>query len=280
MLDEIPSVKKIIQYTGEPSHPGVMSWKELMELGSSEKGEDADADLNERLSNMYVNQCCCLIYTSGTTGNPKGVMLSHDNIVFTATTTIDMLKLSKERIISYLPMSHIAGLMIDVFASIGTGSCTYFADKSALKGTLLQYLQDVKPTLFFGVPRVWEKIQEGKLWYHIERVRLIQDIRTFITASSNCRHDCQGSRNQGAEEESISGLQASWTRPSHEEKRWLHVHSGAESYIQEGARGPRVGPVQAFLLRSGSNLQRDLGVLPQVRQRDHKCIRAVCPIDN
>ena len=81
-MEEIPSVKKIIQYTGEPSHPGVMSWKELMELGSSEKGEDADADLNERLSNMYVNQCCCLIYTSGTTGPPKGVMLSHDNLTW------------------------------------------------------------------------------------------------------------------------------------------------------------------------------------------------------
>ena len=162
VMDEIPSVKKIIQYTGEPSHPGVMSWKELMELGSSEKGEDADADLNERLSNMYVNQCCCLIYTSGTTGNPKGVMLSHDNVVFTAMTVVDLLKLDKERVISYLPLSHIAGLMVDVFGLIGGGGTSYFADKSALKGTLLTYLQDVRPTLFFGVPRVWEKIQEGK----------------------------------------------------------------------------------------------------------------------
>ena len=100
----------------------MMSWKELMELGSSEKGEEADADLNERLSNMYVNQCCCLIYTSGTTGNPKGVMLSHDNIVFTAMTVVDMLKLDKERVISYLPLSHIAGLMVDVFGVIGAGS--------------------------------------------------------------------------------------------------------------------------------------------------------------
>jgi long-subunit acyl-CoA synthetase (AMP-forming) len=56
VFEEIPSLVKIIQYNGQPSHPGVISWKELMELGSSEKSEDAETDLNERISNMYVNQ--------------------------------------------------------------------------------------------------------------------------------------------------------------------------------------------------------------------------------
>ena len=162
VIDKIPTLKKIVQYSGEPSHPGVLSWKEVVSLGSSDDNSELDSQLRLRQSRMAVNQCCCLVYTSGTTGTPKGVMLSHDNIVFTAMTVVDMLKLDKERIISYLPLSHIAGLMVDVFGAIGAGSCAYFADKSALKGTLLQYLQDVRPTLFFGVPRVWEKIQEGK----------------------------------------------------------------------------------------------------------------------
>jgi long-chain-fatty-acid--CoA ligase ACSBG len=159
--EDIPSLVKIIQYSGKPSHPGVVSWKELMDLGSSDKSEDAETDLNERIANMYVNQCCVLIYTSGTTGNPKGVMLSHDNILFTCQTGMSMMPWKHEHIISYLPLSHIAALMVDVFFAINSNSTVYFADKMALKGSLLDTLQEIRPTIFFGVPRVWEKIQEG-----------------------------------------------------------------------------------------------------------------------
>ena len=64
-----------------------------------------------RLENIAINQCCTLVYTSGTTGNPKGVMLSHDNIYWEAETANDyyLMEVGKEVGLSYLPLSHIAG---------------------------------------------------------------------------------------------------------------------------------------------------------------------------
>ena len=70
---------------------------------------------------------------------------------------------SQEVMVSYLPLSHIAGNMVDIWAVMFAKGTTYFADKSALKGTLVQTLQEARPTIFFGVPRVWEKIMEGML---------------------------------------------------------------------------------------------------------------------
>jgi long-chain-fatty-acid--CoA ligase ACSBG len=160
--NELPKLKRIIQYTGTPNKdrfPDVLSWDELMALGK----DQPDSILTSRLTNMAVNQCCTLVYTSGTTGNPKGVMLSHDNIYWTATVAADWIQMreGREIIISYLPLSHVAGQMLDIWATMVGKATVYFADKMALKGTLLDTLKEVRPTIFFGVPRVWEKIMEG-----------------------------------------------------------------------------------------------------------------------
>jgi long-chain-fatty-acid--CoA ligase ACSBG len=100
---------------------------------------------------------------SGTTGSQKAVMISHDNITYTARYIgIEQanLKFFKEKIISYLPLSHIAAQIIDLHLGLAIGSTVYFAQPDALKGTLLSTMTEVKPTFFFGVPRVWEKFQE------------------------------------------------------------------------------------------------------------------------
>ena len=70
----------------------------------------------KRLKDMAVNRCCGLVYTSGTTGSPKGVMVSHDNLTLTARVigeTYDGV-FEGERIVSYLPLSHIAALELDM----------------------------------------------------------------------------------------------------------------------------------------------------------------------
>jgi len=157
--DDLPALKKIVQYSGVPSHPEVLDWKDLMTLGRGL----ADDLLQDRLRRIAVNQCCTLVYTSGTTGNPKGVMLSHDNITFQAKVSVEKLKFDGGRILSYLPLSHIAGQLCDIYGVMASGGTAYFADNKCLRGTLLENLQWCKPTNFLGVPRVWEKIMEAML---------------------------------------------------------------------------------------------------------------------
>jgi len=159
---DLPDLKAIVQYTGEPAEgSGALSWNQLIEMGE-ECQEETKEEAAKRLNDMAVNRCCGLVYTSGTTGSPKGVMVSHDNLTFTARVigeTYDGV-FEGERIVSYLPLSHIAALELDmVFVMLFRGT-TYFADKNALKGSLNFTLKEALPTIFLGVPRVWEKFQE------------------------------------------------------------------------------------------------------------------------
>ncbi|XP_056893650.1 long-chain-fatty-acid--CoA ligase ACSBG2 isoform X2 [Takifugu flavidus] len=161
--DQLPHLKAIVQYKDalKEKRPNLYSWAEFMELGQNEP----DAPLDAIISSQKPNQCCTLIYTSGTTGQPKGVMLSHDNLMWTALSTISHVRLadatvSQEVVISYLPLSHIAAQMVDMWITMRVGGLTHFAQPDALKGSLVNTMKEVRPTAFMGVPRVWEKMQE------------------------------------------------------------------------------------------------------------------------
>ena len=100
-----------------------------------------------------------LVYTSGTTGNPKAVELSHSSISAVCAQMHARIPLDEKTVVvSYLPLSHIAAMGIDIFSSLFCGATVYFADSNALRGSLKDTLLKVRPTLFFGVPRVWEKM--------------------------------------------------------------------------------------------------------------------------
>lgn len=147
----------------------VLSWKDFMAKGDAVP----DSDLDERMKLAQPKDCATLIYTSGTTGNPKAVMASHDAMQFgicaALTSSVGNLwsKLPDNHYISYLPLSHIAAQALDIVAPMvtiidhGKPFTVYFARPDALKGSLPVTLKAVKPTFFFGVPRVWEKIVEG-----------------------------------------------------------------------------------------------------------------------
>jgi long-chain-fatty-acid--CoA ligase ACSBG len=155
---QLPYLKAIIQYTGEPTVPGVLSWSKLMMLGE----QQSDVELESRLKSIAINQCCTLIYTSGTTGNPKGVMLSHDNMTWTAHVNARLCNFRDfvEEYISFLPLSHVAAQMADIYCPLTCSASVYFGDKNALKGSLIDTMKEIKPTKFLAVPRVWEKMYE------------------------------------------------------------------------------------------------------------------------
>ena len=132
--DELPKLKAVIQYSGTPhvsekkeqevrgseesSRKFVYSWQEFINLGTSSR-QSSKTELNNRLKRIAVNQCCALIYTSGTTGQPKGAMMSHDNLTWTARMSNDFLSTNSNDIfLSYLPLSHSAAQMIDVWMPV------------------------------------------------------------------------------------------------------------------------------------------------------------------
>jgi len=160
IVKDSTQIKKIIQYSGKVMKPGVVYWDDCVKQGEFLP----DDDLQDRLKRMAVNQVCKLVYTSGTTGNPKGVMLSQDTITWTTWISLKMHKFNMdgndERTLSYLPLSHIAGNLVDIWAMMGCAGTTYFADKNVMKTTLKENLHWCRPTRFLGVPRVWEKLME------------------------------------------------------------------------------------------------------------------------
>lgn len=89
-------------------------------------------------------------------------MLTHDNLTFVARTGCDIEKMqnAQETLISYLPLSHIAAQIVDIYACLSVAGTIYFAEKDALKGSLAKTIRQVRPTRFLGVPRVYEKMQE------------------------------------------------------------------------------------------------------------------------
>lgn len=94
-------------------------------------------------------------------------MLSHDNVVWNTYAVMESFDAInnplEERFVSYLPLNHIAAQCLDVFLSMACAGQVFFADRNALKGTLVKTMFIAKPTRFIGVPRVFEKIQESVL---------------------------------------------------------------------------------------------------------------------
>jgi long-subunit acyl-CoA synthetase (AMP-forming) len=154
----LPDLRSIVLMRGEPQVPdggGVISWRELLERGAAVPEER----LRERLAAQRPEDPCTLIYTSGTTGPPKAVTLSHHNIVWTARQVVESYRITRDDdFLSYLPLSHIAEQVVSLHSPMATGACSWFAESLEKLG---DNLREVKPTVFFAVPRVWEKMQAG-----------------------------------------------------------------------------------------------------------------------
>ena len=129
------------------------SWNSFLELGEK---ENYHQEIEERKQNIKPNDLATIIYTSGTTGTPKGVMLSHENIVFTVFATVKAFDLNNvnNRILSYLPVCHIYERTAS-YLNLYLGNEVYFAESIEKIG---DNLREVKPGYLAVVPRLLEKI--------------------------------------------------------------------------------------------------------------------------
>ncbi|HKE13728.1 MAG TPA: long-chain fatty acid--CoA ligase [Kofleriaceae bacterium] len=154
--DRLPRLQVVVAMKGAGIEgEGVLSWEDFMSRGSGV----SDADFFARLHALDPAGLATLIYTSGTTGPPKGVMLTHDNLYWTATALNDFLGADPDdKLLSYLPLSHIAEQNLSIHGPVVTGASIYYAESL---DKIAENLKEVQPTLIFGVPRIWEKFHSG-----------------------------------------------------------------------------------------------------------------------
>jgi long-chain acyl-CoA synthetase len=156
-LARLPKLRHVVLMKGAPSvgHEMVLTWDEFI----AKANETPEKVVHERVAAIEPQQLATLIYTSGTTGPPKGVMLSHHNIAWTAKMAIDLIKTDEhDSALSYLPMAHVAEQTFTIYVPITTGSQIYYAESLE---KVPDNLKEVQPTVFFGVPRIWEKFHAG-----------------------------------------------------------------------------------------------------------------------
>jgi long-chain acyl-CoA synthetase len=167
VVDECPDLEWIVYL--EPrgvrdyDHPKLMPFEDLLERGRVHRGSDPDL-LARMAQDAEEDDVVTLIYTSGTTGPPKGAMLTNRNVSF----GIDILVFSgglfdpsasqDDVTLSYLPLCHVAERAATVWNNAGAGVTVHFAESIE---TVQANLKEVQPTLFFAVPRIWEKIAAG-----------------------------------------------------------------------------------------------------------------------
>ena len=135
-------------------HGGTSEFKHLEDLLSGET-----LDPREAASEIIPEDLATIIYTSGTTGPPKGVMLSHENVLATVLQLIDAAAMNVapgRRTVSYLPMAHIAERMMSHYQPM---LMAYEVSCCGDANLLPETLRESKPQILFGVPRVWEKIK-------------------------------------------------------------------------------------------------------------------------
>lgn len=148
----IPLLKEIYSFN---EIPGCKNWKELLALGEDTSNQDV---VEDRKNSVKPEELATIIYTSGTTGKPKGVMLSHHNIVSNVLDSSPRIPFEEgtSRALSFLPICHIFERVI-LYIYQYYSVATYFAESIE---KLSENIQEVKPTVFSVVPRLLEKVYD------------------------------------------------------------------------------------------------------------------------
>ncbi|RAV28735.1 AMP-dependent synthetase/ligase [Sinomicrobium soli] len=148
----LPAFKEVYSFD---RIPGVKHWTEILELGKDDSNQD---EVESRMKDINPEDLATLIYTSGTTGRPKGVMLSHRNIVSNVLNSAERVPLNEgdSRALSFLPICHIFERMV-VYLYQYYGISVYFAESI---DKMSDNLKEVKPNVMTVVPRLLEKVYD------------------------------------------------------------------------------------------------------------------------
>lgn len=148
--DKFPTIREIFTFN---QVPGARHWTEVLALAD----ENDYTLIDEVQQNISPEELVTIIYTSGTTGTPKGVMLSHHNVMSNVLACQPYLPVSKNaRALSFLPLNHIFERMV-TYLYLTAGVPVYYAESM---DTIADNLREVKPTIFTTVPRLLEKVYE------------------------------------------------------------------------------------------------------------------------
>jgi long-chain acyl-CoA synthetase len=172
ILSELPNIRKIIhveprgfrEWRGDDRF---IYWDDFLELGRNHRQENPEL-VDDLMDEAEADEVMTLVYTSGTTGPPKGAMLTNANFDFCLNTLVsatdrlpgNILPHPDDQILTYLPLCHVAERIFSTWTMAGYGSVLNFAESI---DTVQQNLREVQPTLFFAVPRIWEKLHAGIL---------------------------------------------------------------------------------------------------------------------
>ena len=154
--ESTPKLRHLVLVRGQAPE-GVMTWDELVTRGRALYAEHPEA-FAESWRAVGPEDTVSLIYTSGTTGPPKGVVYSHYNILWTLESIRRNWELDGQRLVSYLPLAHVAERFTSQWAGIYVGHEVWLCPDP---NQLLPFLLESRPTEFVGVPRVWEKLMAG-----------------------------------------------------------------------------------------------------------------------
>jgi long-chain acyl-CoA synthetase len=165
---ELPDLRGIVIFDGTAAGPDALSW-----TGFLKRGRQAlplrTAELSSREAAVGPEDLATIMYTSGTTGNPKGVMLTHGNLVSNACACNEASPRDWEAVLlGWLPFSHIYARTVDHYLTLVAGATLWLAESA---DTLVQNLDEVKPTHMSSVPRFYEKVLAAVASTDQEKVR-------------------------------------------------------------------------------------------------------------
>jgi long-chain acyl-CoA synthetase len=152
---DLPVLEGVVVFDASAGGDGVLSWDEFLRRGRSALGRVRD-ELARREAALGPDDLATIMYTSGTTGQPKGVMLTHGNLISNALACIDVEPiLSDDLNLCWLPLSHIYGRLVDYYERLVAGAAVCLAESPE---TVVANLAEVRPTHLSCVPRFYEKL--------------------------------------------------------------------------------------------------------------------------